>query len=48
MTFQPINRHIHEYLKNGILFLTEGLGHRKILGNQGVIKKITEFIRENN
>jgi pimeloyl-ACP methyl ester carboxylesterase len=40
--------HIHEYLKNGILFLTEGLGHRKILGNQGVIKKITEFIRENN
>ena len=40
--------HIHEHLKNGSLFLTEGLGHRKVLGNQSVIKKITEFIRENN
>lgn len=40
--------HIHEHLKNGSLFLTEGLGHRKILGNQNVIKKIIEFITENN
>ena len=40
--------HIHEHLKNGSLFLTEGLGHRKVLGNQSVIKKITEFIREDN
>lgn len=36
--------HIHENLKNGTLFLTEGLGHRKLLGNQAVIKKIIEFI----
>lgn len=40
--------HIHEHLKNGSLFLTEGLGHRKILGNHSVIKKIIEFIQENN
>lgn len=37
--------HIHENLKNGALFLTEGLGHRKLLGNQAVIRKITEFIQ---
>ncbi|MNF06306.1 TAP-like protein [compost metagenome] len=37
--------HIHENLKNGSLFLTEGLGHRKILGNHSVIKKILEFIQ---
>jgi len=37
--------HIHENLKNGTLFLTEGLGHRKILGNHSVIKKILEFIQ---
>lgn len=36
--------HIHKQLKNGTLYLTEGLGHRKILGNQNVIKKILEFI----
>ncbi|MDW8853066.1 alpha/beta hydrolase [Flavobacterium sp. MMLR14_040] len=36
--------HIHEQLKNGILYITQGLGHRKILGNQNVIKKISEFI----
>ncbi|PAM92940.1 alpha/beta hydrolase [Flavobacterium sp. IR1] len=36
--------HIHENLPNGTLFLTEGLGHRKILGNQNVIKKTLEFI----
>ncbi|MBF4516071.1 alpha/beta hydrolase [Flavobacterium sp. ANB] len=39
--------HIHKQLENGNLFLTEGLGHRKILGNQNVIKKIIEFIKSN-
>lgn len=37
--------HIHENLQNGFLFLTDGLGHRKILGNQTVIKKTLEFIK---
>ncbi|WP_125723671.1 alpha/beta hydrolase [Flavobacterium ustbae] len=36
--------HIHENLENGTIYLTEGLGHRKILGNHSVIKKILEFI----
>ena len=36
--------HINENLKNGELFLTEGLGHRKILGDAKVIKKIIEFL----
>jgi pimeloyl-ACP methyl ester carboxylesterase len=39
--------HIYENLENGSLFLTDGLGHRKILGNQNVIKKILEFIKIN-
>lgn len=37
--------HIHKNLQNGNFFLTEGLGHRKILGNQNVIKKIIDFIK---
>lgn len=37
--------HIHQQLKNGTLYLTEGLGHRKILGNQNVIKMILEYIQ---
>lgn len=37
--------HIHKHLQNGTLFLTEGLGHRKILGNQNVIKNIINFIK---
>lgn len=37
--------HIHEHLKNSTLFLTDELGHRKILGNQNVIKKIINFIK---
>lgn len=37
--------HINENLKSGNLFLTDGLGHRKILGNQNVIRKILEFIK---
>ena len=36
--------HIYKYLKNGTLFLTDGLGHRKILGNQKVIEKTVQFI----
>lgn len=36
--------HIHKYLKNGELMLTEGLGHRKILGNHAVIQKVIQFI----
>jgi len=39
---------IHKHLKNGELFLTEGLGHRKILGNPAVIEKVVQFIRTNN
>nr|WP_315232377.1 alpha/beta hydrolase [uncultured Flavobacterium sp.] len=37
--------HIHEYLKNGELLLTDGLGHRKILGNHKVIEKTVQFIQ---
>ncbi|MDR7212632.1 alpha/beta hydrolase [Flavobacterium piscis] len=37
--------HIHENLQKGSLFLTEDLGHRKLLGNQAVIQKIVEFIQ---
>ena len=36
--------HIVENLKNGTLLLTNGLGHRKILGNHAVIEKTFEFI----
>ena len=36
--------HIHKYLKNGELLLTDGLGHRKILGNIKVIEKTVQFI----
>jgi pimeloyl-ACP methyl ester carboxylesterase len=39
--------HIHKQLENGTLYLTEGLGHRKILGNQNVIKKALDFIKTN-
>lgn len=35
---------IHKHLQNGELFLTEGLGHRKILGNPIVIEKTVQFI----
>ena len=37
--------HIHKYLKNGELLLTDGLGHRKILGNSKVIEKTVQFIQ---
>ncbi len=35
---------IHEKLENSELYLTEGLGHRRILGNPKVIHKIIEFL----
>lgn len=35
---------ISEKLENSKLYITEGLGHRKILGNQKVIDKITTFL----
>ena len=37
--------HIFENLKNGELLITEELGHRKILGNTKVIKKIIAFLK---
>ena len=37
--------HIHKYLKNGELLLTDGLGHRKILGNTKVIERSIQFIQ---
>lgn len=36
---------IYKHLKNGTLFLTEGLGHRKILGNQKVVANTVQFIQ---
>ncbi|WP_264550831.1 alpha/beta fold hydrolase [Flavobacterium sp. N2038] len=39
--------HIHQQLENGTLFLTDNLGHRKILGNHNVIKKTLDFIKTN-
>jgi pimeloyl-ACP methyl ester carboxylesterase len=39
---------IHNHLKNGTLYLTEGLGHRKILGNPIVIEKVVQFVKEND
>jgi len=37
--------HIQKHLKKSEIVITEGLGHRKILGDDRVIKKILEFIR---
>ncbi|GEP52553.1 alpha/beta hydrolase [Flavobacterium noncentrifugens] len=37
--------HIHKHLKNGQLMITKGLGHRKILGNDEVIQKTINFIK---
>ncbi|HSD13301.1 MAG TPA: alpha/beta hydrolase [Flavobacterium sp.] len=36
--------HINKHLKNGELLITKELGHRKILGDAKVIKKIVSFI----
>jgi esterase/lipase len=35
---------IYKYSKNSTLFLTEGFGHRKILGSEEVMKQINHFI----
>ena len=35
---------IQKYLKQSEIMITEGLGHRKILGDEAVINKIKEFI----
>jgi len=37
--------HIQQNLANAELIVTQGLGHRKILGDKNVIKKITEFLQ---
>ena len=39
---------IHNHLKNGTLYITEGLGHRKILGNLIVIEKVVQFVKDND
>jgi pimeloyl-ACP methyl ester carboxylesterase len=39
---------IHDHVKNGKILLTQGLGHRKILGDASVIQKIIEFIKAKN
>lgn len=36
---------IDQSLENGELFITKGLGHRKILGNSKAINKISTFIK---
>jgi pimeloyl-ACP methyl ester carboxylesterase len=36
---------IHDHLKKGELYITETLGHRKILGDKKVIQKILNFIK---
>ncbi len=36
--------HIQKHLKNGEVYITQHLGHRKILGDKSVIHKILEFI----
>ncbi len=36
--------HIYKHLEKGQLLITKELGHRKILGDSKVIKKIVEFI----
>ncbi|HWS59991.1 MAG TPA: alpha/beta hydrolase [Flavobacterium sp.] len=38
--------HIHKHLKNGEIYLTEGLGHRKILGNSEVVEKLIAFLQK--
>jgi pimeloyl-ACP methyl ester carboxylesterase len=38
------SQHIYDHLKNGELLLTEGLGHRKILGDSEVVKRTVQFV----
>ena len=37
---------IHKYLKNSEIFITKKMGHRKILGNEGVLKQILDFLEK--
>ncbi len=37
--------HIHKHLRNGELIITRGLGHRKILGDETIIKNTITFIK---
>ena len=37
--------HIHKHLTKGEIFITKELGHRKILGDEQVIKEIEKFIK---
>jgi pimeloyl-ACP methyl ester carboxylesterase len=37
--------HIHDQLENGSLLITKKLGHRKILGDENVILKTIDFIK---
>lgn len=39
------SQHIYKHLSNGQIMITKDLGHRKILGDSKVIKKIVEFIQ---
>ncbi|MEL4308701.1 alpha/beta fold hydrolase [Joostella sp. CR20] len=39
------SENIHHKLKNSTLIRTKGLGHRKILGNDEVIKQLSDFIK---
>ena len=38
--------HIHKNLKNGQLFITKHLGHRKILGDSEVVKSTIQFLTQ--
>lgn len=38
-------QHIYENLPNGKLLITDGLGHRKILGDTAVIREIINFVK---
>lgn len=40
--------HIYKHLSNGEILLTDRLGHRKILGDDKVIKKVINFTLQNN
>ncbi|WP_396178769.1 alpha/beta fold hydrolase [Flavobacterium sp.] len=37
--------HIHKHLQNGSIYITKKLGHRKILGDEKVIAKTIDFIK---
>lgn len=41
-------QNIYNHLSNGELMLTDGLGHRKILGDDKVVEKVINFTIQNN